>query len=120
MIGIDSGEGGRSARLVGAFWPKAQTGRLECNYRLGRRRPSGFKSNVMRNRSGGRSAAKRTSLEIGMRARMMVQMRGRHLRHPHHPGGTQFKRKRYAACRHKAGRNIGAKQQQGQQQDAGP
>jgi hypothetical protein len=61
---------------------------------------------------GGRSAAKRTSLEIGMRSGMMVQMRGRHLRHP---GGTQLQRKGYAACRHEAGRNIGAKQQQGQQ-----
>src|SRR5450631_876065 len=88
----------------------------------------------MRDRSGGRSAAKRAALEIGMSTGMvtdteMVKCTVMVMRslvvntsQPHslHAGGTQLQRERYAACRHKAGGNIGAKQKKGQQQHAGP
>jgi hypothetical protein len=114
---------------------KAEAWRLECHYSLGRRRPSGFKINLMRDRSGGRGAAEWAALEIGMdsgmvmgtgmvkctfmlmRSRMLVNMSGPH---SFHAGGTQLQRERYAACGHKAGGNIGAKQKKGQQQHAGP
>jgi hypothetical protein len=47
---------------------------------------------------------------------MLVNMRGGHARQS---DGTQFQGKRYAAGRHEAGGNIGAKQQQAQQPEAG-
>lgn len=91
---------------------KAEARRLEGHYLLGRRRPGGFKANMMRDRPGGGSAAKWAGLEGGMGSRMVEQM-GR--RRAHHAGGAQFQRERHAAGRHKTGRYIGAKQKQGQQ-----
>jgi hypothetical protein len=96
---------------------KAEAWRLEGHDALGRRRPSGLKINVMRDRPGGRSAAEGAGLEIAMGARMVVKMRGRQSRHA---GGAQFQGERHTAGRHKADWNIGAKQQQGQQPYAGP
>jgi hypothetical protein len=65
----------------------------------------------MRNRSRAGNAAKWTEFELCMRSRVMMQM-GRHSRRDR---GTQLQRKRYAIGRHEARRDIGTKQQQGQQ-----
>jgi hypothetical protein len=51
-----------------------------------------------------------------MRSSLVMQM-GRHARHG---GGTQLQREWNAVGRHEAGGNIGTKQKQGQQQNAGP
>jgi hypothetical protein len=51
-----------------------------------------------------------------MRAGVVMQVDG----HSRRDGGTQLQRERYAVGRHEAGGNIGAKQKQGQHQDAGP
>jgi len=90
---------------VGSLRTKAEAWRLEGHYSLDRRRSSGFKINVMRDRPGGRSAAERAGLEGGMRACMVVKMGCR----PHQAGGAQFQGERHTAGRHKAGRYIGAK-----------
>jgi hypothetical protein len=42
------------------------------------------------------------------------------VRHARHGGGTQLQRKGNAVGRHEADGDIGTKQKQGQQQDAGP
>jgi hypothetical protein len=70
----------------------------------------------MRNRPGGWNAAKWAHFKLGMRSGVVMQM-SRHFRRD---GGTQLQRERYAVGRHEAGRNIGTKQKQRQQQDAGP
>jgi hypothetical protein len=51
-----------------------------------------------------------------VRSRMGMQMS----RHSGRGGGTEFQCKWHAGRGHEAGGDIGAKQQQGQQQDAGP
>jgi hypothetical protein len=116
-IGFNSSERGRCARLVGSLRTKAEAWRLEGHYSLGRRRSSGFKIDVMRDRPGGWSAAERARLEVAMGACMVVKMG---CRYSHHAGGAQFQGERHAAGRHEAGRYIGAKQKQGQQPYAGP
>jgi hypothetical protein len=116
QMGFNSSEGGRCARLVGSLRTKAEAWRLEGSYSLGRRRSSGFKINVMRDRPGGRSAAERAGLEVGMGACMVVKG----CRHAGHAGGTQFQGERHAAGRHKAGRYVGAKQKQCEQPYACP
>jgi hypothetical protein len=82
-----------------------------------------LKGNVMRDRAGGRSAAKWAGLKIGVGSAVVVRpgvfrgsgvmVRGRH------SDGTQFQGERDAAGRHEAGGHIGAKQKQGQQPEAG-
>lgn len=125
---------------VGARRALGYGGSLEGDPLLGRGRPSRFEINVMGNWSRGRNAAKRTQFELRMcpcvimrprlimrpcvimrpwvitRPRVMMHM-GRHARNG---GGTEFQREGHAVRRHKAGGNIGAKQKQGQHQDAGP
>lgn len=96
---------------MGSLRTKAEAWRLEGHDSLGRRRSSGFKINVMRDRPGSRGAAERAGLEVGMGACMVVNMG---CRHAHQAGGAQFQGERHAAGRHKAGRYIGAKQKQGQ------
>ncbi len=72
---------------------------------------------MMGNRPGPWSTAEGTSLEIGVASpRVMLVMR-------RHPGGNaraQLQEEGRAGCRHETRGNVGAKQQQGQQQDAGP
>jgi hypothetical protein len=101
---------------VGALRALIQTRSFEGQDLQGRRGPGSLESNVMRNRPGARNAAKRTKFEIRVGSRVVMCM-GRHARHGR---GTQLQRKRYAVRRHEAGRDIGTKQKQGQQQDAGP
>ena len=104
---------------MGSLRAKAEARRLEGHYLPGRRRPGGFKINMVRDRSGGRSAAERAGLEISMGARV-VKMACRHARQAHQAGGAQFQGERHAAGRHETGWNISAKQKQGQQPYAGP
>jgi hypothetical protein len=51
-----------------------------------------------------------------VRSRMGMQVGG----HARRCGGTEFQGEWHAGRRHEAGRHIGTKQEQGQQQDAGP
>ena len=78
----------------------------------------------MRDRAGGRRAAKGAGGEVGMRAGMLMHERagmlmnmrgGRSLQ----PDGTQFQGERYAAGRHETDRNIGAENEQRQQPKSG-
>ena len=120
---FNSGERGRSARQLGTLRAKAEGWRLKRNGGVGKSRLRRFEINVMRDRPGGRSAAERAGREFGvrpgvvMRPSMVKRMRCRHSRQS---DGTQFQSERYTACRHEAGRYIGAKQKQGQHQQAGP
>jgi hypothetical protein len=76
----------------------------------------------MRNRSRGRSAAKGTQLELRMRPRVLMRagVVMRMTRHGCRDGGTQLQREWHAVRGHEAGRHVGSKQQQRQQQDASP
>lgn len=100
---------------MGALRPDAQAQGFESHRYLGSDGPRKFKSNQVRNRAGGRSAAERTVIEMGVRSARMVMMR----RHRHRGcRGTQFEQKRRPARRHEADGNVSAKQQH-RQQDAG-
>lgn len=67
-------------------------------------------------RSGARNAAEGARFKLRMRPGMMMQV----VRHARHGGGTQLQGEWNPVGRHEAGGNIGTKQKQGQQQDAGP
>ena len=101
---------------MGALCTLIWTGSFEGKDLRSRRRSDGLKINVMRNRSRARNAAERTQFEFCVRSAVVMQMDG----HSRHGGRTQLQRKGYAVRGHEADRNIGTKQQQGQQQDAGP
>ena len=108
---------------MGALRAKRRAWRLECNDRAGQRRSWGFKGNVMRDRAGGRRAAKGAGLKVGVRSAVVVRpgvVKRMRCRHSRQSDGTQFQGERYAAGRHEAGGNIGAKQKQDQQPEAGP
>ena len=66
-----------------------------------------FKNNEMRNGAGGRRAAERTVVKMGMGSRVVGVMR-RHLRGCR---GTQFQQKRCPARRHEAAGDIRSKQE---------
>ena len=109
---------------MGALRAKAEEWRLERKGGVGKSRLRGFEINMMRDRPSGRSAAERAGSEIGVRPGMVMgpsvvmgpgMVKKMRCRHSRQSDGTQFQSERYAACRHEAGRYIGAKQKQGQQ-----
>jgi hypothetical protein len=71
---------------------------------------------VVRKGSGARNAAKGAQFKLRMRSGVVMQM----VRHARHGGRTQLQREWNPIGRHETGGNIGTKQKQGQQQDAGP
>lgn len=100
---------------MGALRPDAQAQGLESHRYPGSDGPRKFKSDQVRNRAGGRSAAERTMIEMAVGSGRVVMMR----RHRHRRCcGTQFQQKRRPARRHEADGNVSAKQQH-RQQDAG-
>jgi hypothetical protein len=72
-----------------------------------------FKGDDVRNRTGGRRAAKWTMCELGVTSRVVVSMLRGHLRAD--GCGTELQQQRRTACGHKANGHISTKQQDDQQ-----
>ena len=115
LSGFNSGERGRSARLMGAQRPHAQAQGLKSRCYPGTDLRRQFKIGEVRYGTGGGSTAERTVVKMGVGIRMMVVMRRHRQRGCR---GTQLQQKRRPARRHEAGGDVGSKQQQ-RQQEAG-
>jgi hypothetical protein len=102
---------------MGALRPKSGRTRVKVCGPCDRRGTGGGENNDMRDRAGGRRAAKRAGFKVRVRSGMVVMQVPRHR---DRRGRAQLQRERHAAGRHEATGNVGAEQEQGQQPNAGP